>query len=106
MFPELGNLIKEVVIQRWPSGIPYAVPGRGALQRDLEKPFGRVILAGDYLGERGGLDTATTSGIEAAELASKMLGKGATTTAATRTGPVPRSTARTHPITQSNRRAW
>jgi oxygen-dependent protoporphyrinogen oxidase len=73
VFPQLRNLIEEVVIQRWPKGIPFAAPGRGAHQTCLETPVGRVILAGDYLGERGGLDTAATSGIEAAENALQML---------------------------------
>jgi protoporphyrinogen/coproporphyrinogen III oxidase len=77
VFPQLRNLIEEVVIQRWPNGIPFAAPGRGAHQACLETPVGRVILAGDYLGERGGLDTAATSGIEAAENALKMLQSGA-----------------------------
>jgi hypothetical protein len=31
-----------------------------------------VVLAGDYLGERGGLDTAATSGLEAAALAARL----------------------------------
>jgi oxygen-dependent protoporphyrinogen oxidase len=77
VFPQLRNLIEEVVIQRWPNGIPFAAPGRGAQQACLERPVGRVLLAGDYLGERGGLDTAATSGIEAAENALKMLRCGA-----------------------------
>jgi hypothetical protein len=32
----------------------------------LEQPVGRVYLAGDYLGARGGMDTAAVSGYEAA----------------------------------------
>ena len=77
VFPVVGSLIEEVVIQRWPNGIPFAAPGRGAHQACLEKPVGRIFLAGDYLGERGGLDTAATSGIEAADRASQMLPRGA-----------------------------
>ena len=45
--------------------LPYAAPGRSALQPALERPLGRIHLAGDYL---GGVytDTAISSGQEAA----------------------------------------
>ena len=45
--------------------LPYATPGRYALQPALERPLGRIRLAGDYL---GGVytDTAISSGQEAA----------------------------------------
>jgi oxygen-dependent protoporphyrinogen oxidase len=72
VFPVVRNVVQEVVVQRWPKGIPYASPGRGALQRVLEDVRSRVVLAGDYLGERGGLDTAATSGLEAAALAARL----------------------------------
>ncbi|HZT15719.1 MAG TPA: NAD(P)/FAD-dependent oxidoreductase [Gaiellaceae bacterium] len=73
VFPELKSVVKEVVIQRWPAGIPFSRPGRSVHQPSLETPFGNVILAGDYIGERGGLDTATTSGLEAAVAALRIV---------------------------------
>ena len=72
VFPTVRNVVEEVVVQRWPKGIPFAWPGRGALQRALEDVPGRIVLAGDYLGERGGLDTAATTGLEAAAVAARL----------------------------------
>jgi oxygen-dependent protoporphyrinogen oxidase len=69
IFPELPALITEMHIQRWPQGIPFSAPGRHNLQQILEQPIGVVHLAGDYLGARGGMDTAAASGAEAAERA-------------------------------------
>jgi protoporphyrinogen oxidase len=72
VFPAVHDVVEEVVVQRWPQGIPFARPGRGSLQEALEEVQGRVVLAGDYLGERGGLDTAATSGLEAAAAAVRL----------------------------------
>jgi oxygen-dependent protoporphyrinogen oxidase len=52
VFPEVTRRIEDVVIQRWPRGIPYAHVGRGRLQPALTRPLGRIHLAGDYLGTR------------------------------------------------------
>ena len=52
VFPEVTRRIEDVVIQRWPRGIPYAHVGRGRLQPALTRPLGRIRLAGDYLGTR------------------------------------------------------
>jgi oxygen-dependent protoporphyrinogen oxidase len=73
VFPATERIVKEVVTQRWEHGIPYSTPGRSVHQSRLEEPLGRVFLAGDYLGERGGMDTAATSGLEAAAAASALL---------------------------------
>jgi monoamine oxidase len=45
--------------------LPYPAPGRAALQPALDRPLGRIHLAGDYL---GGVysDTSIASGQEAA----------------------------------------
>ena len=48
------------------SGIPYSAPGRHSVQQTLERLAQTVSLAGDYLGERGGMEIAALSGIEAA----------------------------------------
>jgi protoporphyrinogen/coproporphyrinogen III oxidase len=73
VFPETNGIVKEVIVQRWEQGIPYSSPGRGLHQATLEQPLDRIFLAGDYLGERGGMDTAATSGVEAATAADALL---------------------------------
>jgi oxygen-dependent protoporphyrinogen oxidase len=52
VFPEAARRIQDVVIQRWPRGIPFAHVGRGRLQAPLTRPLGRLHLVGDYLGTR------------------------------------------------------
>jgi predicted NAD/FAD-dependent oxidoreductase len=66
VFPELLGLVTEMQVQRWPGGIPFSAPGQHRWQPVLEQPFGRINLAGDYPGARGGMDTAATAGHEAA----------------------------------------
>jgi oxygen-dependent protoporphyrinogen oxidase len=73
VFPETRRIVDEVVVQRWEHGIPYSVPGRSAHQRPLEEPLGRIWFTGDYVGERGGMDTAATSGCEAASAVESLL---------------------------------
>jgi len=65
IFPESRGLVRETVLSRLPRMLPYAAPGRAALQPALEQPLGRIHLAGDYL---GGVyaETAITSGNDAA----------------------------------------
>jgi protoporphyrinogen/coproporphyrinogen III oxidase len=52
VFPGVAPRIEDVVIQRWPRGIPFAHVGRGRLQAPLTRPLGRLHLVGDYLGTR------------------------------------------------------
>jgi protoporphyrinogen oxidase len=66
IFPGLPGLVTEIEVQRWPEGIPFSTPGRPRWQSVLEQPVGRVHLAGDYLGARGGMDTAAVVGYETA----------------------------------------
>jgi oxygen-dependent protoporphyrinogen oxidase len=73
VFPETNGIVKEVIVQRWEQGIPYSSPGRSLHQVTLEQPLDRIFLAGDYLGKRGGMDTAATSGVEAAAAADALL---------------------------------
>ena len=75
IFPMLPGLVTEIQTQRWPEGIPYSAPGRHRWQDQLEEPIGVVHLAGDYLGARGGMDTAAVSGAEAAEKVITALGR-------------------------------
>jgi oxygen-dependent protoporphyrinogen oxidase len=74
-FPATEGILEEVIVQRWTHGIPYSTPGRSAHQARLEQPHGRIVLAGDYIGERGGMDTAATSGIEAAAAACALINR-------------------------------
>ena len=65
IYPEARGIVCETMLLKLPRMLPYAAPGRSALQPALERPLGRVHLAGDYL---GGVytDTAISSGQEAA----------------------------------------
>jgi oxygen-dependent protoporphyrinogen oxidase len=65
LFPVARGIVKETVLVRMPRMLPYANPGRSALQPALDRPLGRVHLAGDYL---GGVytETAIASGQSAA----------------------------------------
>ena len=68
MFPEARGLVREAVVVKMPRMLPYVAPGRAALQPALEKPLGRVHLAGDYL---GGVYTETA--IESGERAAREI---------------------------------
>jgi protoporphyrinogen/coproporphyrinogen III oxidase len=65
IFPVARGIVTETVLLRMPRMLPYAFPGRAALQPALEEPLGRLHLAGDYL---GGVytETAIASGQQAA----------------------------------------
>jgi oxygen-dependent protoporphyrinogen oxidase len=65
IYPEARGIVAETIMLKLPRMLPYAAPGRAALQPALERPLARIHLAGDYL---GGVyaDTAISSGQEAA----------------------------------------
>ena len=65
IYPEARGIVSETILLKLPRMLPYAAPGRSALQPALERPLGRIHLAGDYL---GGVytETAISSGQEAA----------------------------------------
>ena len=65
IYPDARGIVSETMLLKLPCMLPYAAPGRSELQPALERPLGRVHLAGDYL---GGVytDTAISSGQEAA----------------------------------------
>jgi protoporphyrinogen/coproporphyrinogen III oxidase len=65
IYPEARGIVTETIVLKMPNMLPYAAPGRSQIQPALERPLGRVHLAGDYL---GGVytDTAISSGQEAA----------------------------------------
>ena len=66
IFPGLAAGAEEAVVCRWEHGLPYVFPGRHRLQPALERPLGRVVLAGDYLGTRY-TETAIATGRAAAQ---------------------------------------
>lgn len=65
LFPGTRRHVREVRVQRWPDGAPYARPGRARLQAALTRDLGRVVLAGDYL-EFPNMEAAVRTGTEAA----------------------------------------
>jgi oxygen-dependent protoporphyrinogen oxidase len=67
LFPGASREVAEKVVHRWPQGIPHTRPGRAARQPALEAPLERIAFAGDYLGDRAGMDTAAESAAEAAD---------------------------------------
>ncbi len=75
IYPECRGIIEDVLIQRWTHTVPYASPGRHLLQRALERPVHRAIfLAGDYIGAWTDIESAATTGLEAAGKAREVLG--------------------------------
>ena len=72
IYPETRAIVDETMLLRMPRMLPYAAPGRSSLQPALERPLGRVHLAGDYL---GGVytETAIQTGESAAETARAAL---------------------------------
>jgi oxygen-dependent protoporphyrinogen oxidase len=73
LFPGSSRVVEEAVVHRWTHGIPHTRPGRAAQQAALEAPLGRIALAGDYLADRGGMDTAAESAVEAAATVRRVL---------------------------------
>jgi oxygen-dependent protoporphyrinogen oxidase len=65
IYPELRGIVRETLLLRLPRGLPYPPPGRAARQDALERPLGRIRLAGDYLGTSY-TDTAVATGQAAA----------------------------------------
>lgn len=69
VYPELGGLVAETIVQRWPYGNCYRRPGSdfGALRRYVEDPAHPVQFAGDYFADVSGtIEDATRSGTEVA----------------------------------------
>src|SRR5262249_31802372 len=75
VYPEARGIVAETMLLKLPRMLPYVAPGRAALQPALERPLGRVHLAGDYL---GGFytDTAVSTGQEAAQAIRSSLDAG------------------------------
>jgi len=75
IYPETRDIVDEIVIQRWPLGVPFARPGRHRIQAVLEQPLGNIILAGDYTSPFAEMETAAESGTQAAARVKQMLGE-------------------------------
>jgi oxygen-dependent protoporphyrinogen oxidase len=65
IYPQARGLVTETALSRLPRMLPYVAPGRSALQPELERPLGRLHLAGDYVGDMY-TETAIASGQAAA----------------------------------------
>jgi protoporphyrinogen/coproporphyrinogen III oxidase len=76
ILPDTRGIISETIVQRWQHTVPYAAPGRYRLQPILERSVGdRIFLAGDYVGDWVSMDSAATTGFEAAEKVMGVLRK-------------------------------
>jgi monoamine oxidase len=65
LFPQLRGNVRETHVRYWSHGLPHPRPGRELLQPALEKPLGKIHLAGDYLGITY-IETAVETGATAA----------------------------------------
>ena len=74
LFPGSRSLVREMVVQRWPLGLPYPRVGRGRLQPALTQDVAPVFLAGDYLGTWY-TETAAQTGADAAASVRELLGR-------------------------------
>jgi oxygen-dependent protoporphyrinogen oxidase len=76
--PRTRGIIQDVVVKRWPVGIPISVPGRARLQPEVAAPFGRIYFAGDYIVDPGLDSTAWTAQVAARQVR-RIIADGATT---------------------------
>jgi len=72
LYPELSDIIEEIVIQRWERGLPYPRPGRSRLQPALTRSLAPIHLAGDYLGTWY-TETAVQTALDAAAAIRRQL---------------------------------
>jgi protoporphyrinogen/coproporphyrinogen III oxidase len=68
MYPQLRDVIRETVVQKWPIGNVYRTPGTTIdAMLDYCQQRGNVIhFAGDYFAELGNMEVAAGSAVEAA----------------------------------------
>lgn len=70
LYPEVREVVREVIVQRWERAIPFAAPGRSRLQAALERGIdGAIFFAGDYVGEWTHMEAAAVTAAEAAAAA-------------------------------------
>jgi len=76
LYPETRKIVEDVLVQRWTHTVPYASPGRHLVQKALEqRVHDSIALAGDYIGAWTDMESAATTGIEAAEKVRAVLPK-------------------------------
>jgi protoporphyrinogen oxidase len=75
VLPEARSMVLETIVQRWPRALPYPYAGRYRIQPALDRPLGRIALAGDYLGNLY-TETSIQTGLAAAEHALATVGFG------------------------------
>jgi monoamine oxidase len=68
IFPESRDIVREIVIQRWPLGCVLHSPRQAFMLSALAEPWGRIHFAGDHIAEFGlGIEGAAETGYRAAE---------------------------------------
>jgi len=72
-FPQTRGRVCDARLSRWPTGAPFAFPGRAGLQAALEIDSPPFALAGDYL-DFPNMEAAAQAGAQAARKVSGWLG--------------------------------
>jgi protoporphyrinogen/coproporphyrinogen III oxidase len=72
--PQTKGVVREVIVKRWPVGIPVSTPGRARLQPQVAAPHGRLFFAGDYIAEPGLDSAAWTAEVAAQAVRSAIAG--------------------------------
>ena len=76
MFPQVGAVVEETMVRRWPLAGPFATPGRWRAQAVLERGVGeRLVFAGDWMSEFVSMETAAQSAATAAARVRAALGQ-------------------------------
>lgn len=74
IYPESRGIVEDALVQRWTHTVPFASPGRHLFQQPLEgSVHGSIFLAGDYIGAWTDIESAATTGIEAAGNVGELL---------------------------------
>lgn len=72
LFPGHADSFGDLTVSRWPAGAPYLAPGTAAGQAVLDRGYGQISLAGDYL-EFPNLEAALGSAHQAAATARRLV---------------------------------
>jgi protoporphyrinogen/coproporphyrinogen III oxidase len=68
LFPQTRGVIRETLLLRLEHCIPFTAPGRSRIQPAIERPLGRIHLAGDHMGT-----WYTESAVSSAQAAAKTI---------------------------------
>ena len=78
LYPQTRGHIAETWLMPWQYAVPHATPGRWRVHETLERGIAdRVFLAGDWVGEFGAMETAASTGVDAAASVTRVLDAGA-----------------------------